>query len=73
MSTLDALREYSILFLSKKRPKYERDLLQQINLKNKMIGIVGAKGWGKRRFYCSLCIDKIFKRMRCCTFRLIIL
>lgn len=47
MSTLDALREYSILFLSKKRPKYERDLLQQINLKNKMIGIVGAKGVGK--------------------------
>jgi predicted AAA+ superfamily ATPase len=47
MSLINALKEYSILFLSKKTPKYERDLLNKLNLNNKLIGIVGAKGVGK--------------------------
>jgi len=47
MSIIDSLREYSVLFFSKKTPKYERDLLQQLNLDNKLIGIIGAKGVGK--------------------------
>ncbi len=47
MSVLESLQVYSSLFLSKKVPAYERDLLNQINLKNKIIGIVGAKGVGK--------------------------
>ena len=47
MSIIGSLKEYSALFLSKTTPKYERDLLQTLNLKNKLIGIVGAKGVGK--------------------------
>jgi len=47
MSILESLQEYSVLFFSKKTPKYERDLLQQLNLDNKLIGIIGAKGVGK--------------------------
>ena len=47
MSIIDSLKEYSVLFFSKKTPKYERDLLQQLNLNNKLIGIIGAKGVGK--------------------------
>ncbi len=47
MSVLESLKEYSALFLSKQTPSYERDLLYEINLKNKIIGIVGAKGVGK--------------------------
>ena len=47
MSIIDSLKEYSVLFFSKKTPKYERDLLQQLNLDNKLIGIIGAKGVGK--------------------------
>ena len=47
MSLINTLKEYSLLFLSKKTPKYERDLLAKLNLKNKLIGIVGAKGVGK--------------------------
>ena len=39
---------YSSLFLSKTSPSYERELLHKINLKNKIIGIVGAKGVGKK-------------------------
>ena len=47
MSIINSLKEYSVLFLSKTTPIYERDLLQTLNLKNKLIGIVGAKGVGK--------------------------
>ena len=47
MSLLESLQEYSSLFLAKKTPAYERDLLHNLNLKNKIIGIVGAKGVGK--------------------------
>jgi len=47
MSIIDELKEYSVLFYSKKVPKYERELLSKLNLKNKLIGIVGAKGVGK--------------------------
>lgn len=47
MSILESLKEYSVLFQSKKAPAYERDLLHAINLKNKLVGIVGAKGVGK--------------------------
>jgi len=47
MSLINSLKEYSILFSSKKTPKYERDLLYKLNLNNRLIGIVGAKGVGK--------------------------
>ncbi len=47
MSILDALKEYSLLFYTKKVPKYKRELLHKLNLNNKIIGIVGAKGVGK--------------------------
>ena len=47
MKLLESLKEYSSLFLTKKTPKYERDLLHKINSKNRIIGIVGAKGVGK--------------------------
>ena len=47
MSVLESLQVYSSLFLSKTTPTYERELLHKINLKNKIIGIVGAKGVGK--------------------------
>lgn len=47
MSILNSLKEYSLLFLNRPTPAYERDLLQTLNLKNKIIGIVGAKGVGK--------------------------
>ncbi len=47
MSILEGLKEYSLLFLNRPTPTYERDLLHTINLKNKIIGIVGAKGVGK--------------------------
>ena len=47
MSILEGLKEYSLLFLNRPTPAYERDLLHTINLKNKIIGIVGAKGVGK--------------------------
>jgi len=47
MSLLNSLKEYSILFLNKTTPGYERDLLHTLNLKNKIIGIVGATGVGK--------------------------
>ena len=47
MELLESLKEYSSLFLAKKTPQYERDLLHKINSKNKIIGIVGAKGVGK--------------------------
>lgn len=47
MELLESLKEYSSLFLAKKTPQYERDLLHKINAKNKIIGIVGAKGVGK--------------------------
>ena len=47
MSVLESLQLYSSLFLSKATPTYERELLHKINLKNKIIGIVGAKGVGK--------------------------
>ncbi len=47
MSVLESLKEYSALFLSKQVPLYERELLKKINDKNRMIGIIGAKGVGK--------------------------
>jgi len=47
MSIIESLKEYSVLFFSKRTPKYERDLLHQLNLNNKLIGIIGAKGVGK--------------------------
>ena len=47
MSLLESLQEYSSLFLSKKTPTYERELLHKLNLKNRIVGIVGAKGVGK--------------------------
>lgn len=47
MSLLGSLQEYSSLFLAKRTPEYERDLLHKINMKNRIIGIVGAKGVGK--------------------------
>jgi len=47
MALLESLKEYSSLFLSKRTPDYERDLLEKINSKNRIIGIVGAKGVGK--------------------------
>ena len=47
MSILESLQVYSSLFLSKETPSYERELLNRINLKNKIIGVVGAKGVGK--------------------------
>jgi len=47
MELLESLKEYSSLFLAKKTPQYERDLLDKINSKNRIIGIVGAKGVGK--------------------------
>ena len=47
MELLESLKEYSSLFLAKKTPQYERDLLDKINFKNRIIGIVGAKGVGK--------------------------
>jgi len=47
MELLESLKEYSSLFLAKKIPQYERDLLHKINFKNRIIGIVGAKGVGK--------------------------
>jgi len=47
MELLESLKEYSSLFLAKKTPQYERDLLDKVNSKNRIIGIVGAKGVGK--------------------------
>ncbi|RLA82171.1 MAG: hypothetical protein DRG78_07950 [Epsilonproteobacteria bacterium] len=47
MALLESLKEYSSLFLSKRTPNYERDLLHDINFNNRIIGIVGAKGVGK--------------------------
>ncbi len=47
MQLLESLKEYSSLFLSKYTPDYERSLLHEINFKNRIIGIVGAKGVGK--------------------------
>ena len=47
MKLLESLKEYSSLFLSKSTPQYERDLLDKLNAKNRIIGIVGAKGVGK--------------------------
>ena len=47
MELLESLKEYSSLFLAKRIPQYERDLLHKINSKNRIIGIVGAKGVGK--------------------------
>ncbi len=47
MSPLESLKEYSVLFFTKSAPAYERSLLKSINLKNRIIGIVGAKGVGK--------------------------
>jgi len=47
MELLESLKEYSSLFLAKKTPQYERDLLDKLNSKNRIIGIVGAKGVGK--------------------------
>lgn len=47
MELLESLKEYSSLFLSKRTPDYERDLLDKINSRNRIIGIVGAKGVGK--------------------------
>ena len=47
MELLESLKEYSSLFLAKKTPPYERNLLDKINSKNRIIGIVGAKGVGK--------------------------
>ena len=47
MSILESLQVYSSLFLSKETPSYERELLNRINLNNKIIGVVGAKGVGK--------------------------
>ena len=47
MALLESLKEYSSLFLSKRTPHYERDLLHEINFNNRIIGIVGAKGVGK--------------------------
>jgi len=47
VSILESLQVYSSLFLSKETPSYERELLNRINLKNKIIGVVGAKGVGK--------------------------
>ncbi len=47
MAILESLKEYSALFLSKHPPSYERGLLKKINLNNRIIGIVGAKGVGK--------------------------
>ncbi len=47
MSILESLQVYSSLFLSKSTPLYERELLHKINLKNRIIGVVGAKGVGK--------------------------
>ena len=47
MSILESLQTYSSLFLSKRTPEYERELLGKVNLKNKIIGIIGAKGVGK--------------------------
>jgi len=47
MSIMDSLKEYSVLFFSRRTPEYERDLLHQLNLDNKLIGIIGAKGVGK--------------------------
>jgi predicted AAA+ superfamily ATPase len=47
MSVLESLQEYSSLFLAKNTPSYERELLNKIDLKNKIIGIIGAKGVGK--------------------------
>ena len=47
MSVLDSLKEYSALFYTKSAPSYERALLKEVNLNNRIIGIVGAKGVGK--------------------------
>lgn len=47
MNLLETLKEYSSLFLTKKTPTFKRDLLKQIKFKNRIIGIVGAKGVGK--------------------------
>jgi len=47
MELLESLKEYSSLFLAKKIPTYERELLNKLNSKNRIIGIVGAKGVGK--------------------------
>jgi len=47
MPLLESLKEYSSLFLSKRTPEYERDLFNEINFNNRIIGIVGAKGVGK--------------------------
>ena len=47
MELLESLKEYSALFLSKKTPSYERDLINEINFSNRIIGIIGAKGVGK--------------------------
>ncbi|RLA83125.1 MAG: hypothetical protein DRG78_05300 [Epsilonproteobacteria bacterium] len=47
MALLESLKEYSSLFLSKKTPEYKRDLFNEINFNNRIIGIVGAKGVGK--------------------------
>jgi predicted AAA+ superfamily ATPase len=47
MSIIKSLQEYSVLFFSKRIPKYERDLLYKLNLDNRLIGIIGAKGVGK--------------------------
>ena len=47
MKILESLKEYSALILSKQTPIYERELLNTINLKNRIIGVVGAKGVGK--------------------------
>jgi len=47
MNLLETFKEYSALFLAKKTPTFKRDLLKQIKFKNRIIGIIGAKGVGK--------------------------
>ncbi len=47
MNLLETFKEYSSLFLAKKTPTFKRDLLKQIKFKNRIIGIIGAKGVGK--------------------------
>ncbi len=47
MSPLESLKEYSVLFYTKSVPTYERALLKELNLNNRIVGIVGAKGVGK--------------------------
>ncbi|CAM5210696.1 ATP-binding protein [Oligella ureolytica] len=56
MATLNlaTLQKISIQILSRDVPEYKRYLYHQIDFNTRLLGIKGARGAGKVRFYCSM-------------------